>query len=124
MDEGSADEDVPGAPPEGGAGKDLSLEDASDFLVVLTRLRGALGDARGKIRVVDVHALAGLDRPSYYRMSIIARAMKHLGWNRGRYRIQGGLAYAYARGTRLQREGLLEIECGTDGRVVLKRAEP
>lgn len=98
--------------------------DVSDFLLVLAQLRGALGDARGKIRVVDVQALAGLERPSYYRMSLIARALRHLGWKRSRYRFNGTVAYAYARGTRLQREGILEIERGADGQLVLKKGEP
>jgi hypothetical protein len=97
--------------------------DAADFLGVVTRLRGALGDARGKIRVAVVQALAGLERPSYYRMSLIARAMRHLGWKRARYRFNGSLAYAYARGTRLQRESILEVERDEGGQLVVKRDE-
>jgi hypothetical protein len=111
LDDGTADE-VPG-----------EVSDASDFLMVVTRLRGALGDARGKIRVADVQALAGLERPSYYGMSLIARALRHLGWRRLRCRFGGTVAYAYARGTRLQREGVLEIERREDGQIVLKRGE-
>lgn len=97
-------------------------EEASDLLGMVTLLRGLLGDARGKIRVVAVQALAGLDRPSYYRMSLIARALRHLGWKRSRYRFNGTLAYGYARGTRFQREEILEIERSADGPYVLKRA--
>lgn len=96
-------------------------EEASDLLEMVTRLRGLLGDVRGKIRVGDVQALAGLDRASYYRMSLIARALRHLGWKRSRYRFNGAVAYGYARGTRLQREEILEIECGTDGHYALKK---
>jgi hypothetical protein len=98
-------------------------DDGSDFLAAVTRLRGALGDARGKIRVSDVQALAGLARPSYYRMSLIARALRHLGWKRARYRFDGTLAYGYARGSRLQREDILKIERREDGQVVLKKEE-
>lgn len=115
-EEGSPEVDAPVAPP-------LTFEalsdETADFLAMVSRLRAALGDTRGKIRVVDVQALAGLDRPSYYRMSLIARAMRHLGWKRSRYRFNGTIAYAYARGTRLQREAILEIEC-KEGRIVLR----
>lgn len=97
-------------------------EEASDLLEMVTRLRGLLGDVRGKIRVGDVQALAGLDRASYYRMSLIARALRHLGWKRSRYRFNGAVAYGYARGTRLQREEILEIERGADGHYALKKS--
>lgn len=101
-------------------------EEAADLLAMVSLLRRVLGDARGKIRVVDVQAMAGLDRgvdrPSYYRMSLIARALRHLGWKRSRYRFRGTLAYGYARGTRLQREDSLEIELA-DGQFRLKRPQ-
>ena len=113
-------ESLPASEQEAGVKIDLLSEEAADFLKMVTALRGALGDARGKIRVADVQALAGLDRSSYYRMSLIARAMRHLGWKRSRYRFNGALAYAYARGTRLQREVILEIERTKEGRVVLR----
>jgi hypothetical protein len=96
-------------------------EEAADFLEMVGRLRVALGDVRGKIRVGDVHALAGLDRPTYYRMNLIARALRHLGWRRSRYRFDGGVRYAYARGTRLQREDILEIERGVGDQYVLAK---
>jgi len=108
---------------EGCSNEDCLSADVSDFLVVLSRLRAALGDARGKIRVADVQALAALERPSYYRMSLIARALRHLGWKRSRYRFDGTLGYGYGRGTRLQRENILEIERLADGQVVLKKVE-
>ena len=95
-------------------------EAAADLLAMVTLLRHALGDARGKIRVVDVQALAGLDRPSYYRMGLIARGLRHLGWRRARYRFNGALAYGYARGTRLQREDILEILRDAGGNFVLR----
>lgn len=99
-----------------------SSEEASNLLEMVTRLRGLLGDVRGKIRVADVQTLAGLDRASYYRMSLIARALRHLGWKRSRYRFNGAVAYGYARGTRLQREEILEIERGADGHYALKKS--
>lgn len=102
--------------------------DASDFLKVLTQLRNALGDARGKIRVTDVQALAGLDRgldrKSYYRMNLIARALRHLGWTRARYRFDSARQYGYAKGTRLQRETILEIERAQDGQLAVKKRDP
>jgi hypothetical protein len=94
-------------------------EEAADFLEMVGRLRAALGDVRGKIRVGDVHALAWLARPTYYRMNLIARALRHLGWRRARYRFDGVVRYAYARGTRLQREDILEIERGVGDQYVL-----
>ena len=97
-------------------------EEASDLLEMVSRLRGLLGDVRGKIRVGDVQILAGLTRPSYYRMSLIARALRHLGWKRSRYRFNGAVAYGYARGTRLQREEILEIGRGADGQYALKKS--
>jgi len=95
-------------------------EEAAALLAMVTCLRRLLGDARGKIRVGDVHALAGLDRPSYYRMSLIARALRLMGWKRARYRFRGSLAYGYARGTRFQREEILDIAYGEDGQLGLK----
>lgn len=95
-------------------------EEAQDLLAMVTLLRSALGDVRGKIRVVDVQVLAGIGRPSYYRMSLVARALRHLGWKRARYRFHGTVAYGYARGTRLQREDILEIERGAEGQFVLR----
>lgn len=102
---------------------ELSPE-ATDFLEMLTRLRAPLGDARGKIRVSDIHVLAGLERQSYYVMGLIARALRHLGWERTRCRFDGVVRYAYAKGTRLQRENILEIERTGDGRLVVKKRDP
>ena len=106
------------------AGRQLDSSDATAFLEVLTRLRQALGDARGKIRVAAVHQLAGLGRPTDYRSRLIARALRHLGWERGRYRFDGAIAYAYAKGTRLQRETILEVASGDGGQLAVKRREP
>lgn len=99
------------------------LEDASAFLEVLSLLRRSLDNFRGKIRVVDVHALGGLTRRSHYRSQLIARALRHLGWERGRYRFDGKISYAYAKGTRLQRETILELATGDDDQLVVKRRE-
>ena len=98
--------------------------DATTFLEVLTRLRQALGDARGKIRVADVHQLAGLGKPTDYRSRLIARALRHLGWERGRARFDGAIAYAYVKGTRLQRETILEVASGDGGQLAVKRRDP
>lgn len=103
---------------------DDSSIDASDLLVMVTRLRHALGDARGKLRVTDAHVLGGLKRQSYYQMHLIAHALRHLGWERGRYRFDGTVKYAYAKGTRLQRENILELACSEDGQYVVRRRDP
>lgn len=108
---------------EAGVADDLG--DMTAFLEVLSRLRAALGDARGKIRVSDVQHLAGYERPSDFASRLIARSLRHLGWERGRHRFNGTLAYAYARGSRLQRETILEVSSGGDaGQLVVKRREP
>lgn len=95
-----------------------------DLLVVAERLRTVLADSRGKLRVADALALAGFDRPSFYRSQIVGRAMRELGWSRGRYRFDGVVKYAYARGTQLQRESVLEVERGADGQLIVRRREP
>jgi hypothetical protein len=95
--------------------------DAADFLVVLERLRSALGDARGKIRVADVRRVLDLEHASYFRSRLVARAMRHLGWERVRCRIDGAIVYAYARGTSLQREDVLVVVIEVDRRVVRRR---
>jgi hypothetical protein len=113
----AAKEDSVTDPPDEAA----KTHEPSDFLAVLSPLRAALQNERGKIRVADVQKLAGLGRRSYYRSRLIAQALRHLGWKRGRCRFDGSLAYAYVKGTPLQREDILEVECGPDGQFVLKR---
>lgn len=103
-------------------GDDLLVR--GDLQQVAARLRTVLSDTCGKLRVSDALVLAGFDRPSFYRSQIIARAMRELGWTRGRFRFDGVVKYAYARGTRLQREGILEVERGEDGQLVVRRREP
>lgn len=106
------------------ADRPSDLGDTSVFLEVLSRLRHALGDARGKLRVSDAQVLAGLDRKSHYGSRLTARALRHLGWERSRYRFDGKVAYAYAKGTRLQRETILEVTSGEAGQLVVKRRDP
>jgi hypothetical protein len=91
---------------------------------VLKRLQIALGDSYGKLRSTDALALAGFKSPSYRRKLIVARALRELGWERGRFRFNGGMLYAYARGTQLEREVMLDVERGGDDRIVVKRREP
>ena len=100
------------------------IADDADYQLVLTRLRNALGDEHGKIRVSDVQRLVD-ERRSYYRGRLIARAMRKLGWERGRYRFDGVPLYAYARGTHLQREIVLEVSRSGDGvGFVVKKKDP
>ena len=102
------------------------MDDLGDnaFEVVVERLRAVLADARGKLRASDALALAGFESPSYHRTQLVARALRDLGWERGRYRFQGSLLYAYARGSQLEREVMLAVERGVDDRLVVKRREP
>ncbi len=99
---------------------DDAAADDADYQLVLSRLRNLLGDAHGKIRVSDVQRLVD-KRRSYYRGRLIARAMRQLGWERGRYRFDGVPLYAYARGTHLQREVVLEVGRDDLGFVVRRK---
>jgi hypothetical protein len=94
------------------------------FVVVLERLHAALVDARGKLRASDALLLAGFKSPSYHRKQLVARALRELGWERGRFRFNGSLLYAYARGSQLEREVMLDVESGDDDRFVVTRKEP
>ena len=103
----------------------MTSRDDADLLAVTTQLRAALDGAYGKIRAVDVLVLAGFERPSYARRKLVVAAMRTLGWDRGRLRFDGELAYAYARGSQLEREATLYVECeGDDPRGVVARREP
>ena len=95
-----------------------------DLLAVTARLRASLDGAYGKLRVVDALALAGFPRPSYARAKLVAGAMRELGWDRGRLRFDGALFYAYARGSQLEREVVLDVERGENDQLVVKRREP
>ena len=95
-----------------------------DLLDVTARLRAALGDARGKLRVTDAFVLAGFDRPSFVRTQLVAQALRKLGWQRGRFRFDGKLSYAYVRGSVLEREAVLDVARKDDGQVVVTRREP
>lgn len=94
------------------------------FVGVVTRLRNLLEDATGKLRASDALALAGFRGPSFQRSQLVARALRSLGWERGRYRFGGQLRYAYARGTPLEREVMLTVERGDDDLLVVRRSEP
>lgn len=87
-----------------------SAEDKKAVTAVMTRLRSALRNARGKLRVVDALTLAGFTRKSHYEMTIVGRAMDQLGWDRRRCRLNGQLKYAYTKGTPLQRDNLLKLK--------------
>jgi len=102
----------------------VSDQDDDVFAEILGRLRVALDGVRGKLRATDALALAGFSSPSYRRTQLVARALRELGWERGRYRFNGNLHYAYARGTQLDREALLDVERGRNGRLVVRRREP
>jgi hypothetical protein len=91
---------------------------------VVARLREALDGACGKLRVADALRLAGFEKRTQLRAEFVGRAMRQLGWKRGRCRFNGALESAFARGSELEREGILEVERGEDGRLVVKRIEP
>lgn len=96
----------------------------ADELKVMQRLRTSLDGASGKLRASDALALAGFKSPSYRRKQLVARALRALGWERGRFRFNGNLLYAYARGTQREREVMLYVERGADDLLVVKRSEP
>jgi hypothetical protein len=99
------------------------VDEPKDFEDVLKRLQIALGDTRGKLRAADALALAGFKSPSYHRKQVVSRALRDLGWERGRFRFQGNLLYAYARGTQLEREVMLDVVHGDDDQPIVKRRE-
>ncbi len=49
--------------------------------------------------------------------------MRGLGWDHGRYRFNGTLESAYARGSSLEREVILDVE-SNDGRLVVRAKAP
>jgi hypothetical protein len=95
----------------------------NDRQAVLSRLLPVLEGMHGKLRVVDALALAGFARPSNARAKLVAGAMRALGWDRRRLRFDGALCYAYARGSQLEREVVLDVQRGEDGQLVVKRRE-
>ncbi len=101
----------------------MDARDLDDLLAVAERLRAALEGAHGKLRVVDALVLAGFDRSSRVRLKLVADAMRQLGWDRARLRFNGALFYAYARGSHLEREVILDL-VRKDGKIFIKRREP
>lgn len=98
-------------------------DDEKDLAVVTSRLGAALSDARGKLRAQDALRLAGFERRTNLRALVVARAMRDLGWDRGRYRFDGRIEYAFARGTSLDREVVLDVD-RVDDHLVVRRREP
>lgn len=97
------------------------VEHVDDLQVVRDRLHAILDDIRGKLRSSDALRLAGFASPTFQRSRIVALAMKELGWERVRVRFQKSLLYAYARGSLLEREAILDVEHGNDGLIVTRR---
>jgi hypothetical protein len=107
-----------------GSSYEVGRTDADDLLAVTVRLQSLLGEAHGKLRVTDAFTLAGFTQPSFQRSRLLTRAMRELGWDRGRLRFDGALRYVYARGSLLEREVLLVVARGPEDQLVLKRREP
>ena len=95
-----------------------------DLIDVTARLLAALDGAYGKLRAVDALRLAGFERRTDLRSRIVSRALLRLGWDGGRYRFNGVLETAFRRGTALEREIILDVERGDDGKLVVKAKEP
>lgn len=95
-----------------------------DLIDVTSRLRVSLDNAHGKLRAADALLLAGFARPSRLRTILVARAMLGLGWERGRYRFNGALKSAFARGSALEREIILDVERSDEDQLVVRRKEP
>ena len=98
--------------------------DDPDLLAVVSRLRGVLELACGKLRAGDALMLAGFERTSWVRAVLVGQAMRQLGWERRRCRFDGATVYAFVRGSSLQREVILEVARSDDGQPILKRREP
>src|SRR5258707_88626 len=96
-----------------------ALDTDVDFVAVISRLRTALTDVSGKLRVDDAIVLAGFDRRTPQRSRLVGHAMRQLGWKRLRPRFAGVLEYAYVRGSILERESILEVVDGEDGQLVV-----
>lgn len=102
----------------------IAVDDRDEDLTrVIKQLRAAIGNVNGKLRAADALTLAGFPSPSYHRRLVVSRALRELGFERGRYRVNGSMLYAYARGTNLEREAMLVVERGADGKTVVKRKE-
>ena len=95
-----------------------------DLIAVTARLRSVLAAARGKLRGVDALALAGFEERSPRRLILVGRAMRELGWKRGRYRFDGELLSAFAKGSFLEREVILDVAPGEGGQLVVKGRAP
>jgi hypothetical protein len=98
--------------------------DAEDLRACAARLTTALGKETGKLRVSDALRLAGFEQSSFQRMRLVAQALTSLGWTRCRLRFNGVLVYAYARGSKLERETILDAVLGDDGQLIVKRRDP
>lgn len=80
-----------------------------DYLDVLRR---ALGDCTGTLRVSDAFLICGIEpgKANQAQISGLGRAIRELGWERKRRRLNGSVQYAYAKGTPEQREVVLAVE--------------
>jgi hypothetical protein len=106
-----------------GCDDDRWLDCSDVFLVVMTRLQATLGSMRGKIRISDAQALAGIGQPSNTADHAVGDVMRILGWERRRCRFDGRLLYGYTRGTRYEREVILDVKRGDGGFFVAPRLE-
>jgi hypothetical protein len=86
-------------------------------------LRTSIGDACGKLRASDALTLAGFSSPSYHRRQVVSKALREMGFERGRYKVNGTMLYAYASGTPLEREAMLVVVKAADGKPIVKRKE-
>jgi hypothetical protein len=103
---------------------DVDADADQDLITVRARLRAALEGAHGRLRATDAIRLAGFKRRTYLRALLVARSMRELGWDQARCRFNGTLETAYARGSGLEREIILDVERGTDGQLTVKAKEP
>lgn len=116
LDASSASED-----PEGLDVSGASL-DRLEQLRVRTQLQAVLRGLRGRILVDDVITLAHGSRHSSASLRLVAGAMRDLGWVRRRCRFEGVLRYAYVKGSRLQREAVLDLgQDATGAQIVVSR---
>ena len=83
-------------------------------------LSRSLGNITGKLRIADVYLAAGIEtgKATQDQMSRVGQAIRELGWERARRRIAGERCYAYVRGSEIERERELWVECDPITKVV------
>ena len=94
---------------EAATDQELRLAGDDPLVDVLHR---ALANRTGKLRVSDAYLICGIEpgKVNQDQISRFGRAIRELGWERQRLRVDGALQYAYVKGTAAEREVELVVE--------------